>query len=138
MAGKTLLNYRRHDGQGEVRRVRRWLVVGFLATSPVGASAQVPPWKAVSCVAEAPDFARGLVETIYFAESGRVWFHGREVPATVTAAEVSFCLPSLDAKKPQDNACYAISRVTGRDSYIVPKLGMIAGTCTAQNTTPKF
>jgi hypothetical protein len=117
-----------------------WLIAALLCL-PLPAGAQEPRWKALACTIEHPNSKRGNVLTIYFAESGQVRFIGSQYPATVTSAEINFCVPIGTSGK----VCYTVSRLSGRFSASAEigfqsMIGMTKfnGSCIPEGAKPKF
>jgi hypothetical protein len=122
--------------------MRTYLLIATLLCLPLPAGAQEPLWKALACTIEHPHSQRGSVLTIYFAESGEVRFNGSQYPATVTSAEINYCLPI----GPSGKVCYTVSRLSGRFSAsaeigfqgILIGKTKFKGTCLPEGTKPKF
>jgi hypothetical protein len=98
-------------------------------------TAQQLEWKVIACTVEGPQEFRGLVVTIYFSEKGLAHFNGTQYPATVTGAEIQFCIPDPNnqSKAP---GCYNISRLSARFSFTLATT-VLMGSC-VPGDKPKF
>jgi hypothetical protein len=107
--------------------IRLFALIAALLCLPLPAGAEDIQWKAIACTADSPDTLRGLILTFYFSDSGQVHFKGTQYPATITSAEIDFCV--------SPGHCYTISRISGRFSA---GAGVMSGACIPEGQKPKF
>lgn len=108
-----------------MRQIFGWFICAACAALQIHpVQGQQAEWKAIACTVEAPVFMRGMVLTIYYAEGGLVHYNGSQYSATVSSAEINFCLKGDE----KGRTCFRISRLSGRFSALLTTEQMI-GSC---------